>query len=217
LNTGDEIVEPHETPGGTCIRNSNGMQLVTQIEKAGAIANYMGIVSDSPEATDLAIKTALNNHDIVILTGGVSMGDFDFVPSVLEQNGVQLIFEKIAVKPGKPTVFGRKGDVFVFGLPGNPVSSFIIFDLIVKPFILKMMGHRYQPLNVKMPIGVDYLKKKLDRTNWIPVSISDGVATPVDYHGSGHIHSLCFAQGILRMEAGDSELKKGELVNVRLI
>lgn len=216
LSTGDEIVEPHIKPDGTCIRNSNGIQLVNQVKKLGAVANYMGIVGDTPEETDKAIKQALAENDVIILTGGVSMGDFDFVPEVLRKNGVEILFEKVAVKPGRPTVFGRKHNRFVFGLPGNPVSSFTIFELITKPFIYKLMGHDYKPVHVHIPIGVDYSRKKADRIAWTPVKMESGTVIPVDYHGSAHIHSLCFAHGLLAMDVGISEFKKGELVNVRL-
>lgn len=217
LTTGDEIVEPDVIPEGTSIRNSNGIQLVTQVKKIGVSVNYLGIVGDSADETDVAIKTALSGYDLVILTGGVSMGDFDFVPEVLKKNGIEILFEKVAVKPGRPTVFGKKDNRFVFGLPGNPVSSFIIFELLVKPFIYKLMGHDFNPPDIKIPIGVDYSRKKSDRIAWTPVQLENGVAIPVDYHGSAHIHSLCFSHGLMAMETGVSQFKKGDLVNVRFI
>ena len=215
LTTGDEIVEPHKIPEGTCIRNSNGIQLVNQVKKLGAIANYMGIVGDTPEETDRAVKKALAENDVIILTGGVSMGDFDFVPEILRKNGVDILFEKVAVKPGRPTVFGKKQNRFVFGLPGNPVSSFIIFELIAKPFIYRLMGHEYKPVQLQVPVGVDYFRKMADRIAWTPVKLENGTAIPVDYHGSAHIHSLCFSHGLMAMGVGISEYKKGELVDVR--
>ncbi len=217
LTTGDEIVEPNEKPRGTSIRNSNGIQLVSQIRKLGALATYLGIVGDTPEQTDRAVKAALGNHDVLILTGGVSMGDYDFVPQVLKANSFDIKFEKVAVKPGRPTVFGKKGDQFVFGLPGNPVSSFIIFELLVKPFLYRLMNHDYVPAGAKYPVGVDYSRKKADRIAWTPVSLENGFAVPVDYHGSAHIHSLCFAHGLMAMHTGESELRKGEMVHVRFI
>lgn len=217
LTTGDEIVEPHMKPGGTSIRNSNGIQLVNQVKMAGAIPHYMGIVADTSRATDIAIKNALAENDVIILTGGVSMGEFDFVPGVLKENGFEILFEKVAVKPGRPTVFGKKKDQFVFGLPGNPVSSFIIFELIAKPFLYRLMNYDYFPVQAKLPIGTDYTRKKADRVAWTPVRIEDGSVFPVDYHGSAHIHSLCFANGLLAMDVGVPDFKKGELVNVRFI
>ncbi len=218
LNTGNEIVEPDIKPEGTCIRNSNGPQLVAQIRNIGAIPDYKGIVKDNPGIIDYAIKSALSENDIVIVTGGVSMGDFDFVPSVLKDNGFTLFFEKVAVKPGRPTVFGRKGNVFVFGLPGNPVSSFIIFELMVKPLISRMMGCRKFFPVLRMPIGVDYSRKKADRVGWIPVLLnSEGKVIPAGYHGSAHIHSLSDAWGLMGMPVGVFSYNKGEIADVRQI
>ncbi len=91
------------------------------------------------------IANAIDDNDIVIITGGVSMGDFDFVPSVLERAGVKILFNKVNVQPGKPTTFGVHSKGIVFGLPGNPVSSFIQFELLVRPFINKMMGYDWMP------------------------------------------------------------------------
>ena len=218
ITTGDEIVEPDARPEGTFIRNSNGPQLVAQIEAAGAIPDYKGIVKDEPGSTQDAITTALSGNDMVILTGGVSMGDYDFVPAALRSAGVELFFEKVAVKPGRPTVFGRKGDRIVFGLPGNPVSAFVIFELIVKPLLYMMMGHEYEPVRIRIPIGVDYSRKKADRISWVPVMLNgQGEAIPATYHGSGHIHSLAGSWGLMGMERGVFNFKKGENIDVRQI
>lgn len=218
MTTGDEIIEPDKKPSGTSIRNSNGPQLVAQAKKMGLTPQYLGIVKDTPEATDSAIKSALKNNDLIIITGGVSMGDYDFVPSVLRENGFTLFFEKVAVKPGRPTVFGKKDNVFLFGLPGNPVSSFMIFELMVKPFIYNLMGHIYEPAPVRMPVGEDFSRKKADRVAWIPVFLNNrGEIIPVDYHGSAHIHSLWDAWGLMRMTKDVYSFKKGDMVNVRQI
>ncbi len=218
LNTGDEIVEPSTRPEGTCIRNSNGPQLVAQIMITGAVPDYMGIVADTPGATDKALKAALDSSDILLITGGVSAGDFDYVPSIIKKNGIEPEFEKVAVKPGRPTVFGRKGNAFVFGLPGNPVSSYIIFELMVKPFIYKWMGYSYTSPPIRMPMAAGYKRKKSDRIAWVPVFFNErNEAVPVDYHGSAHIHALCYADGIIPVHKGVNEIKKGEMVDVRQI
>ncbi|MCK5170150.1 MAG: molybdopterin molybdotransferase MoeA, partial [Bacteroidales bacterium] len=140
ISTGDELVEPQNKPALSQIRNSNGYQLVAQVKACDAIANYIGIAEDTPEDTFNKVSKALKENDIVLLTGGVSMGTFDFVPKVLEQAGVKILFDSIAVKPGKPTTFGMADNKFCFGLPGNPVSSFVQFDLLVKPLIYNLMG-----------------------------------------------------------------------------
>ena len=140
LVTGTELVEPEQIPNECQIRNSNAWQLISQIKKVNAIPVYYGIIEDTEEKLDLAIKKAIAENDVVILTGGVSMGDFDFVPKILKQNNVNLLFEKIKIQPGKPTVFGVHDNAYVFGLPGNPVSSFVVFEFLVKPFLQKLMG-----------------------------------------------------------------------------
>lgn len=217
ISTGDELVEPQNKPSVSQIRNSNGYQLIGQVKSCGAIANYIGIAEDTPEDTFDKVSKALKENDIVLLTGGVSMGSFDFVPQVLENAGVKILFDLIAVKPGKPTTFGMAGNKFCFGLPGNPVSSYMQFDLLVKPLIYKLMGQDYKPLDIRMPIGIEYKRKNTDRKAYFPVIIEKGEVFPVDYHGSAHIHALSSAHGIVYMEIGQKLIKKGDLVHVRQI
>lgn len=217
ISTGDELVEPHKKPGISQIRNSNGYQLITQVKSCGAIANYIGIADDTPEDTFNKVSKALSENDLVLLTGGVSMGSFDFVPEVLKKAGIEILFDSIAVTPGKPTTFGVAGKKICFGLPGNPVSSFIQFELLVKPLIYKLMGLDFQPLDIQMPIGIEYKRKKTDRKAYIPVFIKDGEVFPVEYHGSAHIHALSFAHGIIAFPIGVDTLLKGETVHVRQI
>ncbi len=216
MSTGDELVEPDQYPGPGKIRNSNGFQLIAQVKAAHCMPNYMGIIPDDQQATDQAISTALAENDMVILTGGVSMGDFDFVPQIMKKNGVEILFQKVAVKPGKPTVFGRTGKTYIFGLPGNPVSSFINFEVFAKPLLYKMMGHDYQAHDLVLPMGIDFSRKKADRMEWLPVNYSAETGViPVEYHGSAHLHAICLAQGIMAIPRGISEIKKGAPVNVR--
>ncbi len=218
LSTGDELVEPDRHPGEGKIRNSNGFQLAAQVKAAHCISNYMGIVPDDEEATDRAISKALAENDVVILSGGVSMGDFDFVPKIMKKNNVDIRFRKVAVKPGRPTVFGRAGKAYIFGLPGNPVSSFINFETFVKPLLYEMMGNNYRARELLMPIAVDFRRKKADRREFLPVAIDDtGAVTPLQYHGSAHIHAIGLAQGLMNIPKGIFEMNKGEKVHVRPI
>lgn len=219
LSTGDELVEPGQKPNIGQIRNSNGHQLVAQVIRAGGVPNYMGIVEDTERATFDAVKTALESSDILLLTGGVSMGDFDFVPSVLIRCGVDLLFDSVAVQPGKPTTFG-KTDVgkLVVGLPGNPVSSFTQFELLVRPAMQAMMGGLSKNQFEKRVLAVDYSRKRTDRLAFVPVTITDsGEVLPTEYHGSAHIFSLPNSDAIMAVPLGVSELKKGDKVDVRSI
>jgi len=219
ISTGDELVEPDKFPGKSQIRNSNGHQLVAQVKRIGAIANYIGIAEDSEKVTYDTVSKALSENDIVLLTGGVSMGDFDFVPKIMTKIGVDIKFESLAVKPGKPTTFGTFGkEKFIFGLPGNPVSSYTQFELLVKPLVLKLIGATQLAKLIKLPMGAEYSRRKSSRKSFIPVYIKDdGKAYPVEYHGSAHIHSYVFADGITSIEIGKQKLEIGELVDVRQI
>jgi molybdopterin molybdotransferase len=219
VSTGDELVEPALIPAPSQIRNSNGHQLVAQIKRAGALPNYIGIAEDSEEVTYNTITKALKENDIVLLTGGVSMGDFDFVPDIMAKAGIDIKFQSIAVQPGKPTLFGTfENDKYIFGLPGNPVSSYTQFELLVRPLILKLMGISSLPYPIKLPMGAEYKRRKSRRKSFIPVTISpEGKVFPVEYHGSAHIHSYVFADGITSIDIGKERLEIGELVDVRQI
>ncbi len=219
ISTGSEIVEPDSIPEKSQIRNSNGYQLIAQVERAGGIPNYVGIAEDSREATYNAISTALENNDIILLTGGVSMGDFDMVPDIMKEIGIDIKFRKIAVQPGKPTTFGTyNGNKYVFGLPGNPVSSYTQFELLTRPLMNKLMGSEEIFTELKLPMGAEYRRRKSERKSFIPVIIKeDGKVYPVEYHGSAHIHSYVFANGITYVEIGKDRLEIGEMVNVRQV
>jgi molybdopterin molybdotransferase len=218
IATGDELVEPHLKPSPWRLRNSNGPQLAAQLERAGALVTDYGIAKDTTGEIDHVFKRAAGENDVVILSGGVSMGDFDLVPGILKQNDIELLFEKIALKPGKPTVFGISEGLYCFGLPGNPVSTFVVFELLVKPFLYKLMGHDYAPPNIRMPLDETLSRKDTERRGWMPVKITDaGKLRKVEYHDSGHINALCGADGLVCMEVGVAEIREGTVVQVRLI
>jgi molybdopterin molybdotransferase len=217
IATGDEIVEPHLKPGLSQIRNSNGIQLVLQANRAEAHARYMGIAPDTEEDTFRIVNEALAAADIVLLTGGVSMGTYDFVPKILEKAGIDILFRTIALQPGKPTIFGIKGNKRIFGLPGNPVSSFTIFEIFVKPMIRKMMGMTEPVKPLQLPLGIAYERKRSDRMQWLPVEIRHGKAYPLEYHGSAHIFSLAAADGLAAIPLGITSLNPESLIDVRPI
>lgn len=217
ISTGDELVEPSITPGPAQIRNSNAWQLEAQLNTVPAIPAYYGIASDETSQLRKIIGLAMEENDVVLLTGGVSMGEFDFVPAIMEEAGVEILFKSVAIQPGKPTVFGRRNNTFIFGLPGNPVSSFVLFEMMVRPFLRRMMGVSSAPPMFILPMGIDYSRRKSDRKTMIPVIIRDGAVFPVDYHGSAHINAYTMASGILVMQIGTTVIHKGEPVHVRPI
>jgi len=217
ISTGDELVEPNEKPGLSKIRNSNGHQILAQVSAMGAQAKYFGIAKDTEEDTFRIVSEALSESDTIILSGGVSMGEFDFVADVLKRAGINILFDSIAVKPGKPTTFGVADKKFCFGLPGNPVSSFIQFELLTKPLLYRLMGLNFKPVEIRLPMAVEYSRKRTVRKSYIPVLIENGKIKPIEYHGSAHIHALNKADGIISIPIGVNTLKEGEIVDVRQI
>jgi len=218
ISTGDELVEPDEKPQPAEIRNSNAWQLLAQIERTGGRAKYYGIAPDNEDITYEIISEAIAENDIVILTGGVSMGDYDFVQDVLKRAGVTILFNQVRVQPGKPTTFGKHKGGVVFALPGNPVSCFVQFEVLVRPFIYKMCGAGWKPLTHPVPMADGYERKSAERAAWVPVRITDDYkAEPVEYHGSAHITAMPYADGLVFMEPGVKVIEKDEIVQVRYI
>ncbi len=220
IATGDELVEPADKPGPSQIRNSNSPQLAAQLAAFGIPVNDYGTARDVQTDVSRVLAAALLENDVVLICGGVSVGDFDFVPAVLREHEVELLFDKIAVQPGKPTVFGRSGRGYCFGLPGNPVSTFVIFELLVKPFLWKLMGHTHAPRTACLPLDGAPLtrNRNTDRQSWIPVRIMNGRAVAaVEYHGSAHVAALCAADGLVPMDIGVARIEPGTVVQVRLI
>lgn len=218
IATGDELVEPAEKPGPAQIRNTNGWQLMAQTERMCAAPASYGIARDTDSGLKQVIADSAAENDVILLSGGVSAGDFDLVPGVLEAMGFELLFHSVAVKPGKPVVFGRSERCFCFGLPGNPVSTFVLFELLVKPFLYGLMGHQFKPVMHQMRLASRVKVKNTDRATWIPVtSVSKDTVKPVDYHGPAHISSLCAADGLICLPVGTAETGEGETVDVRRI
>ena len=218
ISTGNELVEPHEKPGSSKIRNSNAYQLIAQAEAMGGKAIYIGVAEDTEESLSEIINKAMQENDVILLTGGVSMGDFDLVPKMLLEAGFEVGFKSIAVQPGRPTLFGVNGSKYVFGLPGNPVSSFTQFELLVKPFMFKLMDYDFRPERMHLVLAEDYSRKKAARDKWVPAIITnDGEVKATDYHGSAHIHALSYSELMFLVPKGMFELKKGERVHVRYI
>jgi molybdopterin molybdotransferase len=222
LATGNEIVPAHEIPGPGQIRNSNGPMLGALARVAGAAAVDLGIARD--EAADLKSKIEEGlKSDLLILSGGVSAGVLDLVPQALADCGVREIFHKVNVKPGKPLWFGVKdhGDrrTLVFGLPGNPVSTLVCFELFVRPAILKLAGHKEC---VQQPVQATLTKGHATRgeratywPSWLAES-ADGTrqVTPLAWQGSGDLRTLADANALAIFPPGDRHYESGSSVAV---
>lgn len=215
--TGSELVDAREKAEGAKIRDSNGRQLAAQVERMGVMSTSYGITADAEDVLDAAVRRAVAENDVVIVSGGVSVGDFDLVPEVFRKNGVDILFDRVAIKPGKPSTFGTVGDVRCFGLPGNPVSVFMQFELFIKPYIYKMMCHDYIPRVVAAELDGEVRRGKAARAEVIPVKfISPGKVGIIDYHGSAHIGAICNADGVIVIPVGETLTAKGTVVDVRL-
>jgi molybdopterin molybdotransferase len=219
VSTGDELVPQGRALTGAFIYDSNGPQLIAQAMAAGASTRFYGQVPDRGEKLEEVLGRALGECDIVLVSGGVSMGDFDFVPSILGKLGVEPVFHHLAMKPGKPTFFGVSGKAAVFGLPGNPVSTFVNFEVLVKPCAFAMMGMDYLPPTVAAVLGSALARRETDRVEFLParLAVTDrGLeALPLAYHGSSMITVLADADVLLRMEIGQERLEKGAIVHAR--
>jgi len=220
LATGDELVEITKVPTGGKIRNSNSYMICSLLEKYGCQFIDMGIVRDDMNSLREAVKKGLES-DILITTGGVSVGDYDFVKDVMEELGVQIVFNSIKIKPGKPTTFGVYKDCLVFGLPGYPVASFSSFELFVRPLVLGLSGKSVQERrNVEAVMEHDF-KKKTGRLQVVPAWTSyDGDKCSVRIKGalgSGVLSSVANANSFIFCPPESSGHKAGDMVTVQMI
>lgn len=215
--TGDEVIDPSARPSEAQIRNANGPALLAAIQEAGGIPKDAGLVPDHPEETRGAIEQALEEgHDALVLSGGVSAGDFDFVEDALGKLGVSLHVTAVRVKPGAPFVFGTRGDTLIFGLPGNPVSTQVTFELFVRPALLKMQGARaiLRPL-IEATLEAPLINRS-NRRNYLPVLVHSGssglTARPLPTRGSGDIVAHAAARALAIMEPDRQTAAEGERV-----
>lgn len=218
IATGSELVEPEEKPGPGRIRNSNSFQLSAMVLGASALPHNYGLVADDKEAIRTALRVAMAENDVVVLSGGISKGDYDYVRDILKENLVELVFDGVCIHSGRPIVLGVSSHAFCFGLSGNPVSNFVMFELIVKPFLHAMAGHRFRPAVTRGELAQAVQRRKLNKDLWLPVTISeDGRVHPVESHGPMSIRTMCGADGLLHVPAGVAGFTKGTNVAVRRI
>jgi molybdopterin molybdotransferase len=217
LATGDELVEPDKMPGPSQLRNSNGPMLTAQAVRAGAVPCYLGIAPDRLDVIRSAVEKGLASH-ILALSGGVSMGKLDLVPGVLEELGVQPHFRQIAMKPGKPLFFGTRGQTLIFGLPGNPVSSFCCFELFVRPAIRALSGRRDPEPNWQQARLKQEFHYRTDRPTYHPARVEsvDGLnqVQPVKWFGSPDLRAVAQANALLLLPPGDHVHNAGQKMPV---
>lgn len=220
ISTGDEIADASEDLQSKKIRNSNAYTLCSEIKKYHAIPHYMGIAADTIKDTSELLCKAMK-YNVILTTGGVSMGRYDFVKESLKELGVDILVENIRIRPGKPCVFGRKNDTLFFGLPGNPVATMVSFIQFVRPALLRLMGAE----KINKPIINAILKedftKKSRRKHFLRgyFSVEDGKfqVSTTGPQGSGILRSMSMANCLIIIPEDVEKVTAGSKVLIELI
>jgi molybdopterin molybdotransferase len=214
LGTGSEIVAVNKKPGRDRIRNSNSVMLDVLCRKVSATTHVLPIVKDDVTGLKATIKAAAKTADVLVITGGVSVGKYDHTKTALAGLGAEIFFDKVRLKPGKPAVFARLGKALIFGLPGNPVSAAVTFHLFVRRTILKMQGASGAEVKGGVAVlGIDGRGAK-ERDTYLPSALAtdDGgrlIATPLRWLGSSDFIGFSRADALVFVPRGVT-LNKGE-------
>ena len=221
ITTGDELVDLNETPKFGQIRNSNEYSLKALVLNLGLEALSLGIVEDKKDTLKNKVKEALEKADIVITSGGASVGDFDFVEQVLNEINADIKFQSVAIKPGKPISFAVIDKKLFFSLPGNPLSAITTFEEFVKPACEKMLGKNMESDNTFPVILAEDFKEKEGRRKYIYVNIKAEnrklYAYKVGSQSSNQLITMSKANGIIIMPEGIKYKRAGEILNGKFI
>jgi molybdopterin molybdotransferase len=215
--TGDEIVEVSETPAAFQIRNSNAYSLAAQVTRAGGVPRILPVARDTVEHTREIVERGLAS-DLLLLSGGVSAGKYDVVEQVLAEIGAEFYFDRVLIQPGQPVVFGRAGATFFFGLPGNPSSTMVTFEIFARAAVELLAGQTGTPLPMPFARLSRDFRHRPGLTRFLPAHLSDDGAevTPVDWHGSGDVPALTRANAYLVADPFRAEYPRGEFIRVLL-
>jgi molybdopterin molybdotransferase len=215
IATGDEIVEPHQEPEEFQIRNSNAWSLAAQVARAGGVPKVLPVARDTLEHTRGMIEQGLAS-DLVLLSGGVSMGKHDVVEDALAALGAKFYFDQVLIQPGKPLVFGWARERFFFGLPGNPASTMVTFEIFARAALELLGGAEETALYMPSARLTRTFHHRIGLTRFLPARLSaDGAhVTPVDWHGSGDIPSLARANAYMVVDPDRAEYPEGEWIRV---
>jgi molybdopterin molybdotransferase len=215
LTTGDEIVEIDVEPGPTQIHNSNTYSLAVQIQKAGGVPVLLPIAPDEPRRLRQLIEEGLQS-DLLIMTGGVSMGRYDLVEQVLADSQAEFFFTGAKIQPGKPVVFGRVAKKYFFGLPGNPISTMVTFELFARPMLEALSGMSPRPLTFMHARLKSDIRIKTGLTRFLPAIVSgkyeDSLAEPVSWQGSGDIAARARANCYIVIPPDRDHIAAGEWI-----
>ncbi len=220
LSTGDELADLDERFSEEKIINSNSYGIAAAVQEAGGIPLLLGIARDTPMALKEKISQGLN-ADMVVLSGGVSMGDYDFTKAVFRELGAEMNFWKLAIRPGQPLAFGKIQGKLAFGLPGNPVSAMVTFEQLVRPALLKMSGCRSYGRPVVQAIFQEGFSKRADRRHFLRgiLTREDGVfkVRTTGDQGSGILTSMVKANCLIDVPVEVETLNPGDEVSVQLL
>ncbi len=220
LSTGDELADLDERFSEEKIINSNSYGIAAAVQEAGGIPLLLGIARDTPAALKEKILQGLT-ADILVLSGGVSMGDYDFTKVVFRELGADMNFWKLAIRPGQPLAFGKILGKLAFGLPGNPVSSMVTFEQLVRPAILKMSGHRNYGRPIVQAIFQEKFSKRPDRRHFLRgvLTQEEGVfkVRTTGAQGSGILTSMVKANCLIDIPVEVERVNRGDLVSVQLL
>ncbi|SDR71245.1 gephyrin-like molybdotransferase Glp [Gramella sp. MAR_2010_147] len=216
ITTGNELIEPGKEKAAGQIYESNSYALASACEQYGFSINGKEQIKDDFQAIKSGIRKSLKSSDVLILSGGISVGDYDFVKQALEENGVEELFYKVFQKPGKPLYFGKKADKYIFALPGNPASSLSCFYVYVLPFLYKLSGSQKDGLKqFNVPISHDF-ENKADRPVFLKANLVNNHVVILNGQGSSMIQSMALGNALVFLNA-ETSVKKGENVSCLLI
>lgn len=228
ISTGDELVAAESVAsaatasaapslGPGMIYDSNGPQLVAQARACGCDAAFEGIAPDDEDELATAIERAADVAELVVVSGGVSAGDRDYTPSAAARAGFEELFHGIAMKPGKPAYLGRRGQVFLYGVPGNPVAAFVNFEVMLRPLIMRLCGAPHRPIALRVRMGEAASRRELERVEYLPVELRGALAFPLRYTGSTMLDVLALADALIRLDIGVARVEAGEEIDARLV
>jgi len=220
LVTGDELVDLKGKLTQGKVRSVNQYSLFTQVQQTGGEPVLLGIAKDVRPQIEKKIQEGLK-YDVLLISGGVSVGDFDLVPEVLKKFKFKFFVEKVSIQPGKPLIFAKKGKTFVFGLPGNPVSTMVSFYKFVRPFLLKMSGRKEIFLKKAAAILDEEIKINGQRMKVMRGIVSEAegklYVRLTSHQGSGNIISMAKANCLFEIPEGVIKLKKGQLIEIQYL
>ena len=219
MATGSELVDVDRKPARDQIRDSNNYMIAAYASQSNAIVERLPLVGDHTDKLKATIREAAERSHVIVTSGGVSMGVYDFTKAALKEAGAEIFFERVALRPGKPTVFGRLGNTLIFGLPGNPVSVAVTFNLFVRAALRTMQGAGATTLDEGHAVLARDVKGSIDRESYLPAVLRSDekgtlLAEPLKWGGSSDFVAFAKATALINLPAGDRIVNRGQIVRI---